>query len=148
MISLEQYNEYKKASAELVEAVKDKLEEICSDFDESDYIEESFRFNLDGIDYSVAVLEEDPWEDVGKYQYSGTTYQLVSYDKSVKNYVCNASIVDYFDVAIYHPVSRTGSYYSDYYYSYGLPTVSRIVTKHVPEVVIPAHDEIVFEEIQ
>ena len=145
-MTLEQYNLCKKASAELIEAVKNRLCEICTDYDDHDPME-SFHFNHDGVDYSIKCLEEDSWDDQGKYQYGGTTYQLVSYDKNIKGYCCNNSIVDLFDIEIYHPVTRSGSYFSDYYYTYHTPTISRVTTKHVPEKIIPAHDEVVYEEV-
>ena len=145
-MTLEEYRLCKKASPELIEAVKNRINEICGGYDESDRMED-FRFNYNGIDYSVKCIDEDPWDDQGKYQYSGTTYQLVSYDKNIKGRCCNDSIVDLFDIEIYHPVTRCGSYFSDYYYTYSYPTVSKVSTKRVPEVVIPAHDEVIYEEV-
>jgi len=146
-MTLEQLKDCKIAPSELVEAVKNRIAETCTDHDESDHIEDGFRFNFNGVDYSVICIEEDPWEDGGKYQYGGTTYQLVSYDKNAKGYCSKDSIIDHFDIEIYHPVNRSGSYFSDYYYNYCYPTVSRVITKHIPEQIIPAHDEVAYEEI-
>lgn len=146
-MTLEQFNNSKHASSELVQVLKNKLAATCGEYDESDHIEDGFVLNFDGVDYDLLIIDEDDWDDQGKYQYGGTTYQLVSYDKSIKGYCCKDSIIDYFDIEVYHPMQRSGSYFSDYYYSYFTPTVSRAIIKHVPEQIIPAHDEVAYEEV-
>lgn len=145
-MTLNQYKMCVKAPTNLVAELKRILGETCSDYDESNNIDE-LDFLYEGRKYSVLELGYDSWVDGGKYQYGGCNYQLVSYDESITGYCCEKAVIDHYDIKIYLPCSRTGSYYSDYYYSYHIPEVYRITVKLIPEQIIPAHEEIAYEEI-
>lgn len=103
--------------------------------------------NLENIRLSVVEIETTKWEDEGKYQYSCTTYQLVLYDSILYNYPCDKNIVEEFNLYFNLPITRSGSYFSDYDYNYDRPIVLQKKTIHVPEKIIPAHDEVKMEEI-
>ena len=145
-MTLNQYKACVKAPDDLIAELKRIIGEICSDYDEGNTLEE-LDFTYNNKKYSLLEIGSDPWEDGGKYQYGGNSYQLVSYDDTIVKYCCKKSIIDYYDIEIYRPCSRTGSYYSDYYYSYNLPVVYRVGTKVIPEQIIPAYTQVVLEEI-
>lgn len=139
MMTLEDYRKCKKASKELTEAIKNRVSEICGAYDEENMLEDEFRFDFSGTEYCLTCLGDDDWEDGGKYQYSSTTYQVVSLDKD--------DTVTYYDIVIELPITRSGSYFSYYTYSYAYPIIRRAKIKHIAEVIIPAHDEVVCEEV-
>lgn len=145
MITVEELKNCKNASDELIKAVKNRINEVCGNYDEHNHIEDDFGFDeCDGTSYDVYLVEESSWDDQGKYQYQDITYQLVSYDKNVCGYVCDKSIVDRFNLFICLPVTRSGSYFSEYYYEYMKPTIQIAEIEYVPVKVIPAHDEVRF----
>ena len=123
-----------------------EIEDNC-DYAEHNYLEDGFCFEKDGIAYGLIEVNESDWDDEGKYQYQDITYQLASFDKSVKKWVCEESVIDKFDLYLILPVERSGSYFTDYYYSYSAPIIKIAMIKHVPEQIIPAHDEVVFKEL-
>ena len=92
-------------------------------------------------------VEEGDWDDEGKYQYQYNLYQLASFDKDVKNYLCDKSLIDKYNLFVGQCVTRCGSYFSDYY-EYDKPDVSVAYVEHIPEVVIPAHDEVKLKELK
>lgn len=146
MITVEEFKKCKKATKELVEIIKNRIDESCSDYDYGNYLEDDFAFENDNIAYGLWQLEETPWEDDGrgKYYSHTLTYQLVSYDKNIRGYACNDNIIDRYNLFISCTETRTGSYYSEWNYIYDKPVVQIAKIKHVPMQVIPAHDEIVF----
>lgn len=144
---LEKALKFEYASNELIEELKKHLpdEDMC----EHNLIERngcSFKFNSEY--YDLVETGEDPIQDEGKYQYGGTYYQLVKYDKNITPYPSSASILGKYDIEVYLPYSRSGSYYSDYFYMFDIPIVSRITIIDVPEIVIPAHQEVKTETIK
>lgn len=144
---LEKALKFEHASNELIEELKKYLpdEDMC----EHNLIErEGCNFKFNGEYYSLVETGEDPIEDEGKYQYGGTYYQLVKYDKNISSWPSSASILGKYDIEVYLPYSRSGSYYSDYFYMFDIPTVSRITIVDIPEVVIPAHQEVKTETIE
>ena len=148
MISVEELKQCKCATEDLIKAVNDRIAEICTEGSERKPIEhEGFGFTYNGISYNVVELEDSGWEDEGKYQYSDTTYQLVSFDKEVKAWPCDESIIDRYDLFLNIGITRSGSYYSDYWYAYDSPTVSIAKLKRIPEQIIPAHDEVEMEQL-
>ena len=144
MVTVEELRKCKKADAELIQAVKNRINEICSDYDERNHIEDGFGFENRGVCYDVKEGEESEWTDEGKYQYQDITYQLVSYDKNIEDYPNEESIIDRFDLFIILSVTRSGSYFTDYYYTYDKPTIQTATLVHIPEKIIPAHDEVRF----
>ena len=147
MITVEELKECKYASDELVESVKNGIDNIWGSFCEHNWLEDGFGVEHDGISYSVIVLDESSWEDEGKYQYQNTTYQLVSYNPKIKSYPCDKSIIDKYDLFFNLPVTRSGSYFSDYLYEYDRPVISRGIIEHIPVKLIPAHEEVKMVEV-
>lgn len=138
---------FKHASDELIEALKEHLpnEDMC----EHNLIErDGCRFVFDYEYYDLIEVGEDPIEDEGKYQYSGTYYQLVKYDNNITPWPSDKSILEKYNVQVYLPYSRSGSYFSDYFYMYNIPTLERITIVDIPEIVIPAHQEVKTENIE
>lgn len=148
MISVEELKQCKSATKDLIKAVNDRISEICTSGAERNPIDQGeFRFTYNGNSYDVIEVEDSSWEDGGKYQYSDTTYQLVSFDKEVKACPCDENIIDRYDLFLNIGVTRSGSYYSDYWYAYDVPTISIAKLKHIPEQIIPAHDEVEWEQL-
>ena len=134
------------ASDELIEALKEHLpnEDMC----EHNLIERNgceFIFNDEY--YDLVEVGEDPIEDEGKYQYGGTYYQLVKYDNNITPWPSDKSILEKYNIEVYLPYNRSGSYFFEYYYEYGIPTLQRITIIDVPEVIISAHQEVKTESI-
>ena len=97
-----------------------------------EYKETKFAFGL--------YQSSDIWENDYKYDYSSEVYHLISLNE-------NNKIKDKYNLFFDIPVSRTGSYFTSYSYLYCYPTITQAYVKDVPELVIPAHKELDFEEI-
>lgn len=143
MITVEELKKCKKASDELVMAVKVYLTENFPDSYDCSNIEDNVELEIDGVSYGILETEDSGWTDEGKYSYSDKTYQLVSFDKAF-GYVCDKSIIDRFDLFINQGMSRSGSYFTDYNYQYDSPTVQIAIIERVPEKIIKAHEEVNF----
>lgn len=144
MITVEDLKKCKDASEYLIEVIKARIDELCSDYNEHNYIENGFAFEYNDVSYDVIVVEKSNWDDQGKYQYQDITYQLVSFDRSTELFAYKDNIIDKFNLIINLSITRSGSYFSEYYYSYGKPTIQLAKIKHIPEQIIPAHDKVVF----
>ena len=140
IITVEQFKYTKQASKELIEKVKDWF---STNSDLEDY--ESLEYN--GVSYNLYLVECGDWEDEGKYQYQYNMYQLASFDKNIKGWLCDESLIDKYNLFLGQCITRCGSYFSDYYYEYDKPDFSVAYIDHVPEVVIPAHDEVKLKEL-
>ena len=142
----ERYNlddalKFKHASDELIRELKKYLPNKELEKDPIEYhAYGQFEFNEEY--YDLILIAEDNIEDEGKYQNGGTHYQLVSYDPNITNYSSEESITSYYDIEVYIGYYRTGSYYTDWFYTYDIPTIHRIVIEEVAEVIIPAHKEV------
>lgn len=147
MITVEELKECKHASDELVEVVKNGIDNIWDSFCEHNWLEDGFGVEHDGISYSVIEVDESSWDDEGKYQYQNITYQLASYNPAIESYPCDESIIDKYNLFFDLPVTRSGSYFSDYFYEYSKPVISRGTIEHIPVKIIPAHEEVKFVEI-
>lgn len=75
--------------------------------------------------------------------HSGDAYDPTN---SKYSYPCNNNIIDKFDLILTVPVTRSGSYFSEYNYYYNKPLLSLVEIEQIPEQVIPAHEEIKFVE--
>lgn len=115
--------------------------------DEDYSVCERLRFDFDGINYALIEVYEDSISDEGKYQYGGEIYQLVEFDKAIASYPCEKSITKKFNLFVRENWSRSGSYFSDYYYEYEEPSLFSYEVTIVPEVVIPEHEEVVVKTI-
>lgn len=144
MITVEDLKKCKDAPEDLIAVIKVRIDELCSDYYEHNYIEDGFAFEYNNVSYDVVIVEKSNWDDQGKYQYQDITYQLVSFDRSAESFAYKDNIIDKFNLIINLSVTRSGSYFSEYYYSYGKPTIKFAKIKHIPEQIIPAHDKVVF----
>lgn len=81
---------------------------------------------------------ESNWDDQGKYQYKDVTGILceILEDGSVTKY----------DIAVTQYITRSGSYFSDYYYDYDPLQVDQLVQKVIPQQIIPERTIVVFAE--
>lgn len=115
----------------------DKAKEIASHFDNEDDFEE-LGATIDGVEYGLDIVEESNWDDQGKYQYKYVTGILCksSEDGSVTKY----------DIAVTQYITRSGSYFSDYYYDYDPLQVDQLVQKVIPQQIIPERTIVVFAE--
>lgn len=116
-----------------IEEAKSIVSELCNECFLEDVCGE-----VNGVMYSVEIVEEGSWDDEGKYQYKSDTGVLRSIDK-------DWNVIDKFDIAVTSDIVRSGSYYSDYYYDYGELQVQKIVQKIIPEQIIPEHTIVVLE---
>ena len=140
-ITVEKYNTYKNASKELIDVIRNRLSEI---FDcEQNCFEDDFGFEFNDICYDVIVVDEPEFAVEGKYQRRSVCYQLISCDENSESW-----IIDRFNLFFEISESRTGSYYTDYYYSYEKPMIFKAKLVHIPEQIIPAHDNVEFGGIE
>ena len=146
-LKVDDVKKFKVINEELLNKLKEEVNKI-KDGTEYSVMEEDFIFKFEGKTYSVEELEKDTIEDSGKYQNGGTTYQLVSFDTKVCSYPSNSSITERFNVTIYEKWSRSGSYYSDYYYTYYKPQIVLLEIQTVQEVVIPEHEEVKYVSVK
>lgn len=115
----------------------DKAKEIVSHFDNEDDFEE-LSATIDGIEYGLKIVDETDWDDQGKYQYKDVTGILceILEDGSVTKY----------DIAVTQYITRSGSYFSDYYYDYDPLQVDQLVQKVIPQQIIPERTIVTFAE--
>lgn len=115
----------------------DEAKEIVSRFDNEDDYEE-LGATIDGIEYGLDIVDESNWDDQGKYQYKDVTGILceILEDGSVTKY----------DIAVTQYITRSGSYFSDYYYDYDPLQVDQLVQKVIPQQIIPERTIVVFAE--
>ena len=87
----------------------EEAKKIVSHFNNEDDFEE-LSTTIDGIEYGLKIVDETDWDDQGKYQYKDVTGVLceILEDGSVTKY----------DIAVTQYITRSGSYFSDYYYQY------------------------------
>lgn len=114
---------------ELSEMSLEDAKKIVEEFDNEHFLEDIGE-EVNGINYGIRVLDEGNWDDEGKYQYRTDIGVLCEYDK-------NWNVVKMFDIAITSEITRSGSYFSDYYYEYEPLTVNKIIKKVIPKQVIP-----------
>ena len=88
--------------------------------------------------YGLKIVDETDWDDQGKYQYKDVTGVLceILEDGSVTKY----------DIAVTQYITRSGSYFSDYYYQYDPLQVDQLVQKVIPQQIIPKRTIVVFAE--
>jgi len=139
-IKVENFKKFKSCGDDLLELVKNK-------FAITENLELSGAFENNGISYDLWIIETDDWISDGKYEDRSVKYQLVSFDKSKAGYACKASVTDYYNLFLNQYMCRTGSYYSDWSYEYHEPVIEIMKLIDVPEIVIPAHQEIKIEQI-
>ena len=110
------------------------LEEIIKGFKENERTLEDNAVKIDGDTFGVTEFDDGNWEDEGKYQYNTESGRLCRYDNEY-------SVVEKYDIYIELSITRSGSYFSDYYYEYDNVRAYEIKKVLVPEVIIPEHYE-------
>ena len=115
----------------------DEAKEIIKKFDDVTWLEDT-GCEINGNKYTIEILLESDWEDGGKYQYKEEYGLLCKIGDSDE-------VIEKYDICVVNDITRSGSYFSDYYYENELK-VEQIVKKIVPEVVIPEHIVITIEE--
>ena len=115
----------------------EEAKKIVSHFNNEDDFEE-LSATIDGIEYGLKIVDETGWDDQGKYQYKDVTGILceILEDGSVTKY----------DIAVTQYITRSGSYFSDYYYDYDPLQVDQLVQKVIPQQIIPERTIVVFAE--
>lgn len=115
----------------------EEAKEIVKQFDEVTWLEDvGCEFN--GERYGTEALLESDWDDGDKYQYKEEYGLLCKLDNDY-------TVIEKYDVCIVNDITRSGSYFSEYYYETEL-RVERIIEKVIPEVVIPEHTVITIGE--
>ena len=87
-------------------------------------IENTDGLLVDGIKYDYEEVEVLPVDDEGKYQYGSTIYGIGLLDEE-RGYGTKGDIIFH----IKQDFSRSGSYYSEYYYEYEEPYFVEQITK-------------------
>lgn len=147
MLAVDDVKKFKHISDDLLDVIKEKLD-MWTSYNENDRIEHGeMDFENDGVFYGYLYISETSWDDEGKYQYQDITYQLVAYNPEKQSYPCSDNIIDKFDLILNVPVTRSGSYFSEYSYYYDKPGLSIVEIEQIPEKVIPAHEEVKIVEI-
>ena len=134
-------------SEELINELKRIIKDRYESYSEYCICEDGLTFKFNGINYGLIEVGEQLVTDEGKYQYGGETYQLVSFNSNKKSYPRNSNIIDKFNLFVDEDWSRSGSYFSEYYYTYEKPSLFSYDVTIVPEVVIPEHEEVVVKTI-
>lgn len=133
-ISVEEYDKLVTPSKEILDKVMKLVEN--RDESEDDVVEKGLLdFKLGDNVYEFLYLGEESIDDCGKYQYGASNYQLTEGENK-------------FNLFIRSRFSRSGSYFTDYYYSYDKPEVYIAEIKEIPEVVIPAHKKCEFKIVE
>ena len=115
----------------------EEAKEIVSHFDNEDWYEE-LGATIDSVEYGLDIVDVGDWIDGGKYQYKDVTGILcrTSEDDSVTEY----------DIAVTQYITRSGSYFSDYYYEYDQLQVNQLVQKIIPQQIIPERTIVTFAD--
>ena len=95
---------------------------------------DDFVYEYDGKTYMFKEVGDDSWDDQGKYQYKNEEGQLIEIDEKYKE-------IQSFNFGVSRGVSRSGSYFTDYYYDKDPYEFFEIKEVLIPEVIIPAHTE-------
>ena len=135
---------FKRASDDLIAALRNQIPDGRY---ERNPIED-IKFDFNGESFGLCAYDENGWDDEGKYQYQTEYYQLCSFNPEIASYPCAKSNTGIYYVFVSIDVTRSGSYFSDYYYEYSDIKIMRSEINHVPEVVIPAHDEVCLTEVK
>lgn len=122
---------------ELVHMDLKEAKKIVSYFDNEDWYEE-LGATVDGVEYGLDIVDDENWDDQGKYQCKDVTGILVkiSEDDSVTKY----------DIAVTQYITRSGSYFSEYDYEYEPLEVRQLVQKVIPQQIIPERTIVTLKE--
>ena len=146
-IEIAELKSLKEVDVDLLDVINANLKEFNKTRnDEKDPLER-FEFHLENIVFGSINRSESSWEDEGKYQYQELIGKLVAWDLNKRSYPCDNSIVTSYNLFGNVDCSRSGSYYSEYYYSYSEIKLFKYEIEHVEEVIIPAHDKAIAKNI-
>ena len=122
---------------ELTHIDLEEAKKIVSHFDNEDWYEE-LGATVDGIEYGLDIIDDENWDDQGKYQCKDVTGVLckISEDGNATKY----------DIAVTQYITRSGSYFSEYYYEYEPLEVRQLVQKVIPQQIIPERTIVTFKE--
>ena len=114
-----------------------EAKKIVSYFDNEDWYEE-LGATVDGVEYGLDIVDDENWDDQGKYQCKDVTGILVkiSEDDNVTKY----------DIAVTQYITRSGSYFSEYNYEYKPLQVDQLVQKVIPQQIIPERTIVTLKE--
>lgn len=115
----------------------DEAKKIVNHFDNEGWYEE-LGATIDGIEYGLDIVNEGDWDDQGKYQYKDVTCILCKFQDS--------SVTTKYDIAVTQYITRSGSYFSEYYYEYEPLQVDQLVQKVIPQQIIPERIIVTFAE--
>ena len=121
---------------ELTHMDLEEAKKIVSHFDNEDWYEE-LGATVDGVEYGLDIIDDENWDDQGKYQCKDVTGILfkISEDDSVTKY----------DIAVTQYITRSGSYFSEYDYEYEPLDVRQLVQKVIPQQIIPERTIVTFK---
>lgn len=88
---------------------------------ENDIEERDDFVDSDGTKYSWKIVDDGDWVSEGKYEYSDVVVQVTKGDEAL-------------DLFLLQNASRSGSYYSDYYYQYESPDLVERKEKIIKKV--------------
>lgn len=106
-----------------------------------DFNLEDFSYTYNDKIYGFKEVGEDNWDDQGKYQYKNEDGQLIEMDK-------NYNEIQAFNFGVSRSISRSGSYFTDYYYEKDPYEMYEITEVLIPEVIIPAHTESKWNKVE
>ena len=117
----------------------EEAKKIVSHFDNEDWYTDLYA-TINGIKYETYVVDESDWDDQGKYQCKDVIGVLckISEDGSVTKY----------DIAVTQYITRSGSYFSEYYYEYEPLQVDQLVQKVIPQQIIPERTIVTFADTE
>lgn len=115
----------------------EEAKKIVAEFNNEDIFEE-LGAEINGEDYCIYPIDESDWDDQGKYQCQDVTGILCKSDKDGRTHK--------YDIAVTQSITRSGSYFSEYYYEYDPLEVRQLVQKVIPQQIIPEHTIVTFAE--
>lgn len=141
-------NDYAKLTQLPLVGVHNLLRELTYQIDEvlensTDDID-SCVFRVEGKNYALSEVDSEDWDDQGKFQNSSATYQVVVLKEDCSSWHSEKDEIEQLTLFCDIGTTRTGTYYQGYEYEYDSPSFYHAVAKHVPEQIIPAHEEVVF----
>lgn len=98
---------------------------------------------VNGKEYYFKIVDEGNWDDEGKYQYKTDIGLLYMMEHNGEDDMATT-----FDIAVSLDVIRSGSYFSEYYYEFDEPRVSKVIKKIIPKQIIPESEVITLEEMK
>lgn len=121
---------------ELTHMNLEEAKKIVSHFDNEDWYEE-IGATVDGVEYGLDIIDDENWDDQGKYQCKDVTGILFK--------ISEGDSVTKYDIAVTQYITRSGSYFSEYDYEYEPLDVRQLVQKVIPQQIIPERTIVTFK---